>query len=214
MVQEKRFLRYNLGMRVVKQEEVSIEEIVQVLSRGGLIVYPTETVYGLGVDATSEVALDKLWEFKGERGDKPVLCAVSDVEMAEKYVKLSELGKKVVQKYWPGAVAIVAISKGLVGKKAQGDSENLGLRNPDNKLILETINNLGKPITSTSANISGTVTARSLDEFLATVPEDRQNLIDLFIDAGELPLRAPSTIVDTTGEEIKILRPGEIQVVI
>lgn len=201
-------------MRVVRQEVVSIEEIVEVLSQGGLIVYPTETVYGLGVDATSETALEKLWAFKGERGDKPVLCAVSDVEMAEKYVKLSELGRKVVQKYWPGAVAIVAISKGLVSKKAQGEGENLGLRNPDNKLMMETIKTLGKPITSTSANISGAMTARSLSEFLATVPKERQNLIDLFIDAGELPLRVPSTIVDTTGEEVKILRQGETKVII
>jgi len=176
------------------------------------VVYPTETIYGLGVDATSDSALEKLWAFKGERGDKPVLVAVSGVEMAQKYVFLSELGKKVAQKYWPGAVAIVAKSRNLVAKKAQSDSENLGLRNPDNKMMLEIIENLGRPITSTSANISGAVTARSFEEFLATVPADRQELIDLFIDAGELPQRQPSTIVDTTGEKIKILRQGEVTV--
>jgi len=178
------------------------------------LVYPTETVYGLGVDATTDLALEKLWAFKGERGDKPVLVAVSGVAMAEKYVNLSELGKKVAQKYWPGAVAIVASSKNLVAKKAQGESENLGLRNPDNQLILDIISAFGKPITSTSANISGAPTARSIEEFEATVPEERQDLIDLFIDAGELPLRQPSTIVDTTGEEVSVLRQGETEVVI
>lgn len=189
-----------------------ISKAVEVLKRGGLLVYPTETVYGLGVDATSEEALEKLWEFKGERGDKPVLCAVANVKMAEKYVVLSELGKKIVQKYWPGAVAVVAVSRGLVGKKAQGESKNLGLRNPDNKMMLEIIENFGKPITSTSANISGATTARSFAEFLATVPEERQKMVDLFIDDGELPLSAPSTIVDTTGNEVKIIRQGEITV--
>jgi L-threonylcarbamoyladenylate synthase len=196
-------------MKVVKETDLDIHEVVNVLARGGLIVYPTETVYGLGVEATSEPALEKLWAFKGERGDKPVLVAMADAAMAEKYVNFSELGKKVAQKYWPGAVAIVALSKNVIAKKAQGDGENLGLRNPDNKLILEIIKSLGKPITSTSANISGAPTARSLQEFLATVPKDRQELIDLFIDAGELPLRQPSTIVDTTGEEIRVLRQGE-----
>ncbi len=201
-------------MKIVKLAELSIAEVVDVLVRGGLMVYPTETVYGLGVDATSDTALERLWEFKGERGDKPVLVAVDGVEMAEKYVDFNETGKKVVQKYWPGAVAVIAVSKNLVGKKAQGKTQNLGLRNPDIKEVLNIIKAFGKPITSTSANISGAPTARSLSEFLATVPEDKQKLIDLFIDAGELPLRQPSTIVDTTGSEVRVLREGEVRVVV
>ncbi len=202
-------------MEIVKEGEIlkgGLDKIVTVLKEGGLIVYPTETVYGLGVDATSESALEKLWEFKGERGDKPVLVAVSGEEMTEKYVKLNGLGKKIVHKYWPGAVAVVATSRNIVTKKAQGMSDNLGLRMPDNINIIEIISRFGKPITSTSANISGAPTARSLTEFLETVPADRQKLIDIFIDGGELPLRQPSTIVDATGEEIKILRVGEVVV--
>ncbi|MFZ3068733.1 MAG: L-threonylcarbamoyladenylate synthase [Microgenomates group bacterium] len=199
-------------MKTILFSQLMADEVVKVLKSGGLVVYPTETVYGLGVDATSEAALEKLWKFKGERGDKPVLVAVSGVAMAEDYVILGDLGKKVVQKYWPGAVAIVAMSKNKVAKKAQGETETLGLRNPDSKDILEIIDIFGKPITSTSANVSGAVTARSLKEFLETVPKEKQKLIDLFIDAGELPLRQPSTIVDTTGEEIKILRQGSIAV--
>lgn len=198
-------------MEIVKLEDLEHEEIltkvVDVLDKGGLIVYPTETVYGLGADATSEAALGKLWAFKGERGDKPVLVAMADLAMAEKYVNLSDLGRKIAQKYWPGAVAIVATSKNLVAKKAQGQTETLGLRNPDNKIMLKVIARLGRPMTSTSANVSGAVTARSLSEFLATVPAERQEFVDLFIDAGELPANLPSTIVDTTGE-MKILRQG------
>jgi L-threonylcarbamoyladenylate synthase len=200
-----------LDIKTVGHEEM-VRKTMDVLKRGGLVVYPTETVYGLGADATDEMALEKLWAFKGERGDKPVLVAVSGMVMAEKYVNLSDLGKKVAQKYWPGAVAIVALSKNMVSKKAQGETNTLGLRNPDNKDILEIIAMFGKPITSTSANISGAVTARSLAEFLKTVPKERQELIDLFLDAGELPERQPSTIVDTTGEEMKILRQGEVEV--
>ncbi|KKS32011.1 MAG: Sua5/YciO/YrdC/YwlC family protein [Candidatus Collierbacteria bacterium GW2011_GWB2_42_12] len=199
-------------MKTVLLSQLKTDEVVKVLKANGLVVYPTETVYGLGVDATSEMALEKLWKFKGERGDKPVLVAVSGVAMAEEYVILSDLGKKVVQKYWPGAVAIVATSKNKVSKKAQGETNTLGLRNPDSKDILEIIDIFGKPITSTSANVSGAMTAKSLKEFLETVPKEKQKLIDLFIDAGELLLRQPSTIVDTTGKEIKILRQGSIVV--
>jgi len=199
-------------MKTVLLSQLKTDEVVKVLKANGLVVYPTETVYGLGVDATSEMALEKLWKFKGERGNKPVLVAVSGVAMAEEYVILSDLGKKVVQKYWPGAVAIVATSKNKVSKKAQGETNTLGLRNPDSKDILEIIDIFGKPITSTSANVSGAVTAKSLKEFLETVPKEKQKLIDLFIDAGELLLRQPSTIVDTTGKEIKILRQGSIVV--
>lgn len=191
-----------------------VNKITEVLKQGGLIVYPTETVYGLGVDATSEKALEKLWAFKGERGDKPVLVAVSGESMAEDYVILSDLGKKVVRKYWPGAVAVVAMSKNKVARKAQGETETLGLRNPDSEMVLKVIEKLGKPITSTSANISGAPTARSWEEFLATVPQERQEMIDLFIDAGELPLRQPSTIVDTAGSELKVLRQGEVEVLL
>lgn len=206
----------DLLMKIVKVNEVGrvavVAEAVAVLSQGGLVVYPTETVYGLGADATSEQALEKLWKFKGERGDKPVLVAVAGEEMAEEYVEFSELGRKVVQKYWPGPVAIVAKSRNLVAKKAQGETNNLGLRNPDSEMMLEVISVLGKPITSTSANVSGAVTARSLNEFRQTVPLERQELIDLFIDEGELLLRQPSTIVEVTGEELLVLRQGEVMV--
>jgi len=203
-------------MEVIKiksfKSDSEIQKVVEILRGGGLIVYPTETLYGLGVDATSDTALEKLWEFKGERGDKPVLVAVDGQEMAEKYVEISILGKKVIQKYWPGSVAIVAKSQGEVSKKAQGKTETLGLRMVDNKMVLKIVTFFGKPITSTSANVSGKVTARSLVEFLDTVPKEKQDLIDLFIDAGEIPESLPSTIVDTTGEEIRILRQGKVQV--
>lgn len=203
-------------MQIITQDflenDRETRKVVAILQKGGLIVYPTETVYGLGVDATSDAALNKLLTFKGDRGDKPILVAVDGPEMAEKYVEIGMLSKKVIQKYWPGSVAIVAKSRGLVSKKTQGNTENLGLRMIDSKLVLKMISLFGKPITSTSANVSGEVTARSLDEFLKTVPKEKQDLVDLFVDAGEIPESLPSTIVDTTGGKLKILRQGKITV--
>jgi len=193
-------------------EEKQLKKVVTVLEKGGLIVYPTETVYGLGVDATNENGLNKLWEFKGERGNKPVLVAVSGNKMAGELVDLNDLGKKVIQKYWPGSVAIVSKSLGKVSKKAQGETETLGLRMIGNERIQNIVEILGKPLTSTSANISGGKTINSFAEFEESIPEDRQKLIDIFIDGGELANSLPSTIVDVTGEEVLVLRQGKIDV--
>lgn len=191
-----------------------IEEAVRVLNNGGLIVYPTETCYGLGVDATNDQAVDKLWNFKGERGDKPVLIAVSSVKMAEENAELTELANNITQKYWPGPVSIVALSKNKVSDKVQGGKETVGLRMPNQTLVLSMIKKLDKPITSTSANISGGSNPYSLEQFLASTPVERVALVDLFIDGGVIPERLPSTLVDTTGKEVAVLRQGEIEVTI
>lgn len=191
-----------------------IEEAVRVLNNGGLIVYPTETCYGLGVDATNDQAVDKLWNFKGERGDKPVLIAVSSVKMAEENAEINYLANKITQKYWPGPVSIVALSKNKVSKKVQGGKETVGLRMPNQPLVLSMIKKLDKPITSTSANISGGSNPYSLEQFLASTPVERVALVDLFIDGGVIPERLPSTLVDTTGKEVAVLRQGEIEVAI
>ena len=191
-----------------------IARAVKVLSDGGLIVYPTETCYGLGVDATNDQAVDKLWNFKGERGDKPVLIAVSNIKMAEENAEINDLANKITQKYWPGPVSIVALSKNKVSKKVQGEKETIGLRMPNQPLVLSMIKKFGKPITSTSANISGGKNPYSLEQFLISTPNEKFKLVDLFIDGGDILEKLPSTLVETTGKEIEILRQGEIEVAI
>ena len=202
-------------MRIIGINEAgneAIEAVVEVLKKGGVIVYPTETCYGIGVDLTRFEAVEKLWRFKGERESKPVLAAVSSLKMAGEYADISELGNKVVQKYWPGPVAIVALSKGKIVKKAQGDTDTIGLRMSANRVVIEIVESLGRPISSTSANISGGNNPYSLDQFLKETPGERVDLIDLFIDAGELPQYMPSTVVDTRGERLKVLRQGDVVV--
>lgn len=188
------------------------EKVVDILRRGGVVIYPTETCYGIGVDPTNEAAADKLWRFKGGRGDKPVLIAVSGVEMAGRYGEPTNLFKKVSEKYWPGPVSLVILSKKNLVSKVLGGKETVGFRMPDMALMLSIISHFGKPITSTSANVSGGDNPYSLEQFLENTPKDRLELIDLFIDAGQIPERKPSTVADVTGEEIKILRQGEVTI--
>jgi len=199
-----------IGINEAKNE--AVEAAIEVLKSGGVIVYPTETCYGIGVDLTQPEAVERLWRFKGEREGKPVLAAISSLKMAEEYTDISVLGKKVVQKYWPGPVAIVALSKGKIAKKAQGETDTIGLRMSANILVTEIVESLGKPISSTSANISGGNNPYSLDQFLEETPKERVSIIDLFVDAGELPQNRPSTVIDTRGETLKVLRQGEVVV--
>lgn len=193
-----------------KREKEAIEGALAVLRKGGLIIYPTETCYGIGADATNTEAVKKALEFKGSRGGKPISVAVVDKAMAEKYVELNEMAKNLYQKFLPGPLTMVSKSRGKVVKYLEAGKGNLGIRMPDYPLVLKIIKKLRKPITSTSANASGKKTPYSLKDIQKYTPKKSLRLVDLFLDRGKLPYNPPSTVVDTTLNEPKILRQGEI----
>jgi len=187
-----------------------IAKTIEILKRGGLIIYPTETCYGLGADATNPQAVAKVLQFKGERKGKPILIAVADKKMAQDYGEINEMAENLYQNFLPGPVAVVSKSKGKVAPGIESVNHTLGIRIPDYPLVLEIIRQFGRPITSTSANPSGKKSPYSLKDVLEYTSKKRLSLIDLFLDAGQLPLRPPSTVVDTTLQEPTILRQGEI----
>jgi L-threonylcarbamoyladenylate synthase len=184
---------------------------VTVLKNGGLVIYPTETCYGIGVDATNPEAVEKLFQLKGER-NKPVLIAVGDEKMAQRYVKINESAKKLYDKYLPGPLAIISESRGKVDPRLESPEKTLGVRMPNYPLVLAMIKNLGRPITSTSANISGYPNPYRVDDFLPTLSEAQKELISMIIDAGTLPPNPPSTVVDTTKGKLLVLRQGKIKI--
>ncbi|MBP8591092.1 threonylcarbamoyl-AMP synthase [Candidatus Shapirobacteria bacterium] len=188
------------------------EKAVAVLKKGGLIIYPTDTCYGLGADATNSGAIDKLMAFKGERKGKPVAVAVSNLVMAEEYVFLSEKARALAKKYLPGPLTLACLSKHKVDPRLESAEGTLGVRIPDTPLLLAIIAALGKPITTTSANISGGASPYSRSSWEKETPQERQALVDLFLDAGELPFSPPSTVVEVSGEKIKIIRQGAIKI--
>ncbi|MGB9911274.1 MAG: L-threonylcarbamoyladenylate synthase [Microgenomates group bacterium] len=189
-----------------------IKKIINVLKNGGVIIYPTETCYGIGADATNPKAVEKVLNFKGERKGKPILIAVADKKMAEEYVEINEIAENLYQKFLPGPVAVVSKSKGKVAPGIESPTKTLGIRIPNYPLILEIIRQFGKPITSTSANPSGKKPPYSLKDFLKYTSEKRRELIDIFLDGGKLPPNPPSTVVDTTLQEPTVLRQGEISI--
>ena len=187
-----------------------ITKTIEVLKKGGLIIYPTETCYGLGADATNPQAVEKVLLFKGERKGKPILIAVANKKMAQDYVEINETAENLYRNFLPGPVAVVSKSKRKVAPGIESANRTLGIRIPDYPLVLEIIRQFGQPITSTSANPSGKKPPYSLKDIFKYTSKKRLSLIELFLDAGQLPLRPPSTVVDTTLQEPTVLRQGEI----
>lgn len=202
-------------MQIVKLAESSLEVVAQqaaeVLAAGGLVIYPTETVYGVGVDATNAAAVEKLLAYKSRREGKPLSVAVINQAMAEEYVELTEQAKKFYERFLPGPYTIVSKGKGKVATSVESEFGTLGVRIPDYPLVLEMVKVLGRPLTATSANASGEKRPYTVADVLGRLSEKQKSLIDLIIDAGELPRNEPSTVVDTTLATPLVIRGDTIQ---
>ena len=182
---------------ITPTEETRIEKAVRVLSRDGLVVYPTETVYGLGADALSDMAVIKVFEAKQRPLGKPISVAVSDIEMIYGIADVTPLAERFIDKFLPGPVTILLPVKNCLPGDLWGGTGTIGIRYPDHAVALELIAAFDSPITATSANISGEISTVTVDQ--VNVPHD------FIIDGGMLP-GTPSTVVNLdTG---KIERAG------
>jgi tRNA threonylcarbamoyl adenosine modification protein (Sua5/YciO/YrdC/YwlC family)/tRNA threonylcarbamoyl adenosine modification protein YjeE len=188
----------------------AIKQAYNTLKNGGLVVYPTDTCFGLGADATNKEAVNNVFDFKGDR-QKPIAIAVCSRQMAKKYVEINEIADNLYQNFLPGAITVVSKSRKKVASRLESKLGTLGVRIPNYSLTRDIITSFGKPITTTSANASGQKPPYSLDDFLKYNSKKRIDMINLFLDPGPLPLRTPSTVVDTTLNEPIILRQGEIK---
>jgi len=193
-------------------EEKVIRETIAVLKNGGLVIYPTETCYGIAADATNSGAVEKLLTYKGDRRGKPISVAVTNRAMASRYVIINATATNLYQKFLPGPLTVVSASLGKVVPALESVGHTLGIRIPNQPLVRKLIRRFGQPITATSANTSGKKPPYSLAELQKYTTVKRLGLISLFLDAGRLPLQPPSTVVDTTLNEPVILRQGEITI--
>jgi L-threonylcarbamoyladenylate synthase len=198
-------------MKIVKCDEDSINIAVEVLKSGGLVIYPTETLYGIGADATNPKAVLKLIKYKNRPFGKPFSIAVTDQEMAEKYVELNRVAKDIYRKFLPGPLTVV--SKGLhnVAPGIESEEGNLAVRIPDYKLVTDIVSAFKLPVTSTSANASYKKRPYQVSDILDNLSDNQKKLIDLIIDAGLLPKNDPSTVIDTTPDDLVTLRQGQIK---
>ncbi len=191
-------------------ERTAVAEAVKVLRSGGLVIYPTETVYGIGVDATNQAAVDKLLAYKTRREGKPLSIAVTNQEMAAEYVSLSDQAKTLYKQFLPGPVTVISQSLGKVAVGVASEFNTLGIRIPDYPLITHIVTTLQKPITATSANASGKKRPYTIDDIMARLSDKQKSLIDLVLDAGTLPPNLPSTVIDTTLSTPLFMRQGSV----
>jgi len=192
------------------KESIVIDTTIKTLQQGNLVIYPTETCYGIAADATNHEAIRKLLAFKGNRQGKAISIAVANQAMAEKYVYLNQTAHNLYQNFLPGPITVISKSKGKVVSILESENQTLGIRIPDYPLILNIISAFDKPITATSANASGYKQPYSLQDFQRYNPQKSLSLVSLFLDAGPLPKRLPSTVVDTTLNDFQLVRQGSI----
>lgn len=183
-----------------KIDENIITEAIKVLADGGVILYPTDTVYGLGANIFDNNAVRRIYEIKKRSYLKPLSILVSDVESIDLVAKLSFSQKETVKNYLPGPYTFILNKREIVSRHITGGLRNVGVRVPDNQLACKLAGIF--PITTTSANLSD-------DEILSNPKEILQQLdceVDLVIDVGDLKSSKSSTVIDLTGFEPKVLR--------
>ncbi len=199
-------------MQILKIEDKnSIKLACEALSAGNLVIYPTETCYGIAVDATNKEAVTKLLDYKGDRY-RQVAVAVSDKEMASKYVSLNEIANNLYKNLLPGPITVISESFHVLETRLESESGGLGVRIPKYDFALELIKSFGKPITATSANTSGKKEPYSLEDWQKYTVQNKQEMVTLFLDGGKLLNRPTSTVVDTTLNDPIVLRQGALTI--
>lgn len=187
----------------VDPQERYINKAVEVLKKGGIIVYPTDTVYGIGCDIYNTEAIERILTIKGDTFTKFLSFVVPDLKDISKYAKVSDKAFKMIKRAIPGPYTFILPASKEVPKKLWTKRNTVGIRVPDNKVALKLAKELGTPIISTSVtNRKGDVLYDPIEIKLAM-----QNQVDLMLSHGILTGKV-STIVDLTEEEVSILREG------
>lgn len=195
--------------RISMSDPESVERAVAVLRAGGVIVYPTDTAYGLGADATNTEAVEKIFTIKGRGEDKPVPVIVGDIDQAKRYVVFSQDAERLAQTYWPGALTIVLPTNNVdLAHILRGKTES-GVRIPASDWCQKLTQKLGSPVTSTSANATGTPPEYSIEGVKMSLGQGSQS-VDLWVDGEVLPQGPVSTIVRMVDQPLEIQREGAI----
>ncbi len=178
-----------------------------IIKKGGIVIFPTETVYGIGTNGLDEEAVKKLYEVKDRPLNKPISLLVSNFDMINQVAKdITEMEYKIMKNFFPGPLTIILNKKSCVPDILTANGNTVGIRMPDNEIALKLIELSGVPIATPSANISGRPSGIDIED----IKKDFEGKVDLFIDSGKSKIGNGSTIVKVEDNEIKILRQGII----
>jgi len=188
-----------------------VGKTVSSIKKGEVVVCPTDTIYGLIADATSGVAIKKVLEIKKRTKQKPIPIFIRDIKTAKRLAKINKTQEKFLTRIWPGEVTAVLkrrksckLPEILFGKK-----KTIGLRIPKHELIIVLLKKINRPLTGTSANISGKPGSTKIKEVLSQF-RNQKIQPDLIVDAGDLKPSKPSAVIDLTKSKPKLLRIGEL----
>jgi L-threonylcarbamoyladenylate synthase len=185
----------------------AIREAAGVLREGGLVAFPTETVYGLGAGAEDPVALHKVFLAKGRPANHPVIVHLYDVAMIDELAAaVPPAARKLAEAFWPGPMTLIFRRSRRVSELVTGGLDTVGLRVPAHPVARELLREFGGPLAAPSANRFGHVSPTRAEHVLA----DLQGRVDLILDGGPCPVGLESTIIDCSSERVSVLRPGAV----
>lgn len=187
-------------------EEENIEKAAKIIADGGLVVMPTETVYGLGANALDKDAVTNIFKAKGRPMDNPLIVHLAKAEDAEKYAVTSELYYKLAKKFMPGPLTIILPKKDIIPLEVTCGLDTVALRVPSNEIAHRLIERSGCPIAAPSANLSGKPSPTTFEHAY----EDMNGRVDAIIDGGKCDVGVESTVIIIKGNSAEILRPGYV----
>lgn len=187
--------------------ETTRVEAARIISSGGVIAFRTDTFYGLGADPFNKVALQRIWELKGRADNKPILLLISDRDELDRFVgKKSHLFELVAKGHWPASLTLIGPARPELPTELTAGTNSIGVRLPDDEGVRGFVRMCGGALTATSANVSGRPPARQAQE----VENYFSAGIDLIIDGGEVTATEPSTVLDLSGSEPRLVREGAV----
>jgi len=190
-----------------KPDAKTLAKAGELVRAGQVVVYPTETLYGLGADATNAVAIKKIFLMKGRPESSPISVIVADMEMLKELVEeVNPISERLIKAFWPGPLTIIFKARKSLPAELTAGAGSIGVRIPDSSIAIGLVRAARRPVTATSANLSGKEPPSSMSGMLSQLAEEPA----MVIDVGELPSSAPSTVVDPRGKTVKILRQGAI----
>lgn len=184
-----------------------LKEPAQIIKNGGIVIFPTETVYGIGTNGLDENAIKKLYEVKQRPLNKPISLLVNNIEMVDKIAKnITEVEYKLMERFFPGPLTIILEKRDIVPDILTSNTNTVGIRMPSGEIAKKLIEFAGVPIATSSSNISGKPSGINI----ADIKKDFEGKVDCFIDNGESELGIPSTVIRIIDNIPHILRQGAI----
>ena len=186
----------------------ALARAADVLRRGGLVAFPTETFYGLGAAALDRSAVRRVFALKGRPASSPLLVLVDGLPMAERIAVIPATARPLIARHWPGALTLVFAARDVVPEELTASTGKVGVRFSSHPVASGLVHALGDPVTAPSANLSG----RAPPTDAASVAQDFGGTIEVILDAGETAGGWPSTVLDVTVDPPRVIRPGAVKV--